>query len=316
MRYAPVWIGFIFGLLIASSPICSAESEATVKVEVDRAFATIGDMINFRVTVTHNPNVMVLDIDPGQVLSDFEIKEATNFSTKEEGKVIEGKNYVITNYMLGEYVIRPFTIQYRVGQRGVKELKTNNLYITIESVEKNKAPGADIKGVKGVRKIRGTTWALWALIGFVSVAGGTWLYYQKWKQKAVQGTQERLLTAHEEAYQALNRLQYSDFIRKGQVKLYFFQMSEILRRYFERRYQIKALESTTYEVTLELKERVTKEHSKLIEEPLSFCHLVKFANYNPATVEILGMNNQAKTIVDHTKEEVSETMTEPAKINR
>jgi hypothetical protein len=291
----------------------SAESEVTAKVEVDRAFATIGDPINFRITVTHNPDVTVLDIDPKEVLSDFEIKEVTDFSTKEEGKIIKGKNYVIINYALGEYVIRSFTIQYRAGESDVKELKTNNLYITIESVEKNKAPDADIKGVKGVRKIRGSMWLWWVHIGLLFVAEGTWLYYQKWRKKALEGTQERLLTPHEEAYQALNRLQYSDLIRKGQVKLYFFQMSEILRRYFERRYQMKALESTTYEVLLELKEKVTNKHLQLIEEVLSFCDLVKFAKYNPAPVEILRMNNQAKTIIDRTKEEVSETISEPVK---
>ena len=45
------FVCFFFFLLVLI-PVLSAESDTTtVKVEVDRAFATIGDRINFRVTV-------------------------------------------------------------------------------------------------------------------------------------------------------------------------------------------------------------------------------------------------------------------------
>src|SRR3989338_2577366 len=85
-----------------------ANAEVSVKVEVDRAFATIGDQINFRVTATHEPGVTVLGINPGSALADFEIKQATDFSTQEKDQILEGKNFVITNYELGEYMIRSF----------------------------------------------------------------------------------------------------------------------------------------------------------------------------------------------------------------
>lgn len=291
-----------------------AEPDISVKVEVDRAFATIGDQINFRVTTIHKSEVTILELDATPALSDFEIKGATNFSHKEDGKVFEGKNYVITTYVLGEYVIRPFTVQYRAGQNEAKQLKTNSLYITIESIDKNKDPESDIRGVKGVHKIKSSAWLWLTLIGLALIAGGAGIFYfRKEKQGGVTEKRE-VLSAHDEAYQALYRLQHSDLIRKGQVKLYFFQMSEILRRYFEQRYRIKALESTTYELMRELKEQLVSENIQLIDEVLSFCDLVKFAKYDPPPVEILRQNNQAKLIIDRTKEEIMETIPAPAKV--
>lgn len=308
MRSGRAWLVLFCLLLIPPASKGFAESDISSKVEVDRAFATIGDRINFRVTIIHKPDVTILELDARPVLDDFEIKEATNFSHEENEKIFEGKNYVLTNYALGEYVIRPFKIQYRLGQSEVKELETNSLYLTIESVDKNKDPASDIRGVKGVQKIKGAIWFWLALIGFLLIGAGiVALYLHKRKGGSELGGEE-ILSAHDEAFQALSRLQHSDLIRKGQVKLYFFHMSEILRRYFERRYRVKALESTTYELMEELKNHLSAENAQLINEVLLLSDLVKFAKYDPPPIEILRQNNQAKLIVDRTKEEVVETL--------
>ena len=100
-----VVLGCCLLLISANKHAVPADSDASVKVEVDRAFATIGDRINFRITVIHKPDLTVLEIDPKEVLGDFEIKESANFSHQEKGLILEGKNYVLVNYTLGEYVI-------------------------------------------------------------------------------------------------------------------------------------------------------------------------------------------------------------------
>ncbi len=279
-----------------------AHAEVSVKVEVDRAFATIGDQINFRVTAVHKPGVTVLGINPGSALADFEIKQATDFSTQEGNQILEGKNFVITNYELGEYMIRPFPVQYREASGEVKEIKTNSLYVTIESVDKNKKPASDIRGVKGVQEIKLTLWPWFLLSALLGVGLGTFFLLQQSKRGWSPSAQEEILSPHDEAYQALNRLQHSDLIRKGQMKLYFLHMSEILRRYFERRYQIRALELTTYELKNEFKDKLSMEQAQLIDDVLSFGDLVKFAKYIPTPLEIIRQNNQAKLVIDQTRE--------------
>ncbi|MBI4000051.1 MAG: hypothetical protein HY351_05490, partial [Candidatus Omnitrophica bacterium] len=211
---------------------------------------------------------------------------------------------------LGEYVIRPFVIQYRTGQGEIKKLKTNSLYLTIQSIDKNKTPDSDIRGVKGVRKLKNPIWPWLIVLILIAAGSGAWVFYLRKQQLQTQLRLEEMLSSHDEAYQALNKLRNSDLIRRGFVKVYFFQMSEILRRYFERRYHIRALESTTYELMKELKEKLSPDPFKLVEDVLSFCDLVKFAKYNPEPAEILRQNNQSKMIIDATKEEIASPLPE------
>lgn len=293
-------------LWIASVPAFAAK-DISVKVEVDKAFATIGDQINFRVTIQHHPDIMVLEADATPALSDFEIKKTTDFSTQEKDLISEGKNYVITTYSLGEYVIRPFPIKYKTKDGSVKDVQTNSLYLTMESVDKNKDKSAesDIRGVKGVHKLKHPIirWLLALLFLIAAASAGTWFYLYK-KKRALEGKiPEPALSAQEEAYLALNQLKNSDLIRKGLVKQYFFQMSEILRRYLERRFKIRALESTTYELMQELTPVATRDQVNLIQEVVNFCDLVKFAKYEPPALEIIQETNRAKTVIDQTKEE-------------
>jgi len=305
MRWMKPFSLFVF-LWIASCQVFAAQ-DISVKVEVDKAFATIGDQINFRVTIQHHPDIMVLEVNAGPALSDFEIKKSADFSTSDNNIVSEGKNYVITTYVLGEYVVRPFLIKYKTKDGSVKEIQTNSLYVTMESVDKSKDQSSekDIRGVKGVHKLKNPVlrWFLSLVFTGMIASVGTWFYLYRRRQNLESQPQKPALSAHEEAYLALNQLKHSDLVRRGLVKQYFFQMSEILRRYLERRFRIRALESTTYELMQELPPMATRDQVELIQEVLNFCDLVKFAKYEPPTLEVIQETNRAKTVIDQTKEE-------------
>ena len=96
-----VWSSILFwtvSVALGSGAAGASEGEISAKVEVDRAFATIGDPIHFRITVRHAKQVTILESDPSRVLVDFEIKEVSDFSYEEKGEVAEGKNYVISSH--------------------------------------------------------------------------------------------------------------------------------------------------------------------------------------------------------------------------
>jgi hypothetical protein len=139
----------------------------------------------------------------------------------------------------------------------------------------------------------------------MTIAGAVILRRYFPRQETLKTIKESSLSPHDEAYQALNRLRHSDLLHQGNLKGYFFEMSEIIRRYFERRYQLPALESTTHELLSRLGEKAPSDDVKLISEVLELCDLVKFAKYAPPVSEILRQNNQAKLIIDRTKEAVA-----------
>jgi hypothetical protein len=305
MKIKQIFLFLLLGLLISASAIWAAASDITVKAEVDRAFITIGDEVNFRVTANHDAKIKIIAIDATGALDDFEVKKNTDFSFKEGKRIVEGKNFLITNFSLGEYVVKPVTVTYQKTGGKTETLTTNQLYVTVQTVDSSKDPNSDIKGIKGVLKLP-ISLKFWITIAISLALGLGFLIWKAWAEQAQKtaAMAEPLLSPHEEAYKALNELQYSELLKRGDVKTYFLKMSEIIRRYLERRLESHALERTTRELTLELRNySLNKEDIQLIESVLSFCDLVKFAKYVPPVIEILDENKQAKLIVDHTREQ-------------
>lgn len=314
-------IGLIFLWILLNQPqtcFCNntptatkADQKLVVSSEIDRAFLTIGDRAIYQVSAKHPPEIKILDIDTQETLHDFEIKEEKKFNeTLEDGRVSEGKTVTITNFAIGEFVLPPATITYEDRLSNKQKILSNKLYVSVESVDKKGEADNDIRGVKGVLGFRNKGFIF--LIGFlvISLAGGTvwWLYRQKKLQLTAGDTHAPLLAPHEEAYQELNRLIDSDLLKRGQYKLYFSRISEILRRYFERRYKMIALEATTLELIVKLRTlELDSNIQLLIKKVLEFCDLVKFAKYLPGPTEVLEANREAKEIINLTKEPESMT---------
>ena len=71
---------------------------------------------------------------------------------------------------------------------------------------------------------------------------------------------------YEEAIEALDRLEAKQYVAKGMIRDYVFELSEIAKRYIERRFEVQAAEFTTEELAdwtkrspLQLAERKTAE---------------------------------------------------------
>lgn len=114
--------------------------------------------------------------------------------------------------------------------------------------------------------------------------------------------------AHEIAYEALRELKKRDLLKTGNIKEYYFELSNIVRHYLENRLQLRALEMTTEEFLLSLKysDDLDAEHKSLLREFLSHCDMVKFAKYNPDIKEIESSYESATRLIDQTKEINSE----------
>jgi hypothetical protein len=138
------------------------------------------------------------------------------------------------------------------------------------------------------------------------LAASGFLYYrQRAKAVALPKIPEELKKpAWEVALLELEGLQGSGILKKKEIKEYYIILSDIIRKYLERRYQITALDRTTQEVKTELKRaKVAGEVMDLVYGFLYSCDLVKFAKYIPSEEEIEKDWNEAFTIVNMTKKE-------------
>ena len=110
---------------------------------------------------------------------------------------------------------------------------------------------------------------------------------------------------HVAAYEALDLLKAKNLPAKGLFKEYYFELSLIVRRYIESRFNIKAPEMTTEEFLSTLKDSnvLTDTHKGLLKEFLTLCDIVKFARYGPSEGETNESFMAAKRFVDETKVE-------------
>ena len=301
-------------LLFESSLILAEEksespangSPVIVRAELDNAILTIGDRATYKLSIERPAKVGINSIDTVNTLKDFEIKDEKTFESRNKETVIEGKTFVITNFQIGQYVLEPATISYTTPNGEQKTAESNKLYVTIETVDKSGKDPEDIRGIKGVVKLRSKIIqtirnlgiiALLALLGFF-----IWNKYFK-KAKILSRHAESSLSPHEEAYRALSQLFDSDLLRRAQYKAYCSELTEILKRYLERRYQFLALESTTFELMRHLKGfGIEREAFQKIDSVMNFCDLVKFAKLAPQPAELIEINRSAQSIIDLTKQ--------------
>jgi len=94
-----------------------------------------------------------------------------------------------------------------------------------------------------------------------------------------------LLPAWEKALQTLEELIAEGLIAKGEVVLYHFRLSDILRAFLEETYFFPALEMTGREIAVALYQRNIP-FAQEIRNFINYCDLVKFAKRVPSDTEI------------------------------
>lgn len=302
MKPIKVILFFIFGLC-AQTAFLHAEpagsNDISVKAAVDHAFITIGDPVEYTVTIEHKPNIQILSAIPSPDKDIFKVKKVIPFEEKDKDSVLVGKTFHLTTYVLGEFVLEPVQIQYRIDGGPVEMIETEKIYVRVKSVAEGE-PKSDIRGVKGTveipRDLRPVVYSTSGIVFIILLL--LLLRYFKKQREAVRETKPAL-SAEEEAFFRLNKLFDSNLIKEQKYKEYYFIFSEILRVYFERRYEIQAVESTTFEIIGDLKAKgISQSMREKINEVLEAADLAKFAKWQPEPQKVIYYNQQAKELIE------------------
>jgi hypothetical protein len=224
------------------------------------------------------------------------------------------QTYVIEPFLSGEYTIPALTVKFRAENESPDNshvLESEPIKIQVSSMLPEQMEKLEIKGAIGpvVPPPPDMTW-LFILIGCVvlgggGIASGVW-WYLKNRAEVI-----KILTipAHELAYRQLRKLVSEKLIDKGELRLFYFRISDILRHYIENRFDIAAPEETTEEFLEALKTRqiLGSEQKRLLKLFLEHCDLVKFARHLPSSEEI-------QTTFDTVKQFIQETENAEARI--
>ncbi len=289
----------LFFVAAAAGPCLAASTDdIRVKAEVDKAFLTIGDPVTYTVTVEHAPDIRILSSIPAPSSDFLEIKKVEDIDKKQKKKIITGRKFIFTSYRLGEFILDPATVKYQKDGQPEQSIQTNKLYLTVKSVSRGD-PLEDIRDVKTVvpYKLR-VGKILWTLLVLALLVAGYFLYRALRKKKVSFQPAPPPLTPEEEALLHLSELFESDLLRRGLIKMYYLRLSEILRIYFEKRYKILAVESTTIEILRALRpQHLETGLYQKVQYVLEASDLAKFAKWIPAAPEIVQINKKAEEIV-------------------
>jgi hypothetical protein len=280
-----------------------------VQSEVDTSVITIGDRINYTITIDRDKDLQIAKPGEGLNLGMFEIKDYEFHDPVEKNdRLIERYDFNISVYDTGKYTIPPFPIAYfpEDTSQQYKIIEAPAIDIFVKSV----ISGDDAKELKDIKfpLYIPFNYFFWISMAVIIILVGVIAYlgYLLWKRRKKKGylfsPPPPPRPAHEVALESLEELYKSNLLEEKQFKEFFSRLSEIIRAYLEGRYFFIALEETTTEIMIDVKKHV--EETNLLydlKNILELSDFVKFAKYVPKNKEVDEAKDQALNFVNATK---------------
>jgi hypothetical protein len=128
-----------------------------------------------------------------------------------------------------------------------------------------------------------------------------WLI-RRYKKLKTTGSRRFELPAHTLALRRLDALAGKNLWQNGRVKEYYAELTDIVREYLERRFYIPALESTSGETILHLRDgNFPAEKLSALEDLLEQADLAKFAKVTPPETFHTFAIKEARALVESTQ---------------
>jgi len=278
-------------LLITSAPMGAQDKEGLQlesKME-PRQGITVGDPLLWTLQVTTPKGRRVQFPALGSEQGDFQILEQRTMPEEEAagGRTHHTLSARVTLFRTGkfEWPAQKVTVIDPSGKS--VELTTPVEQVEVRSVLPKEEKAPELKDLKGQAVLEESYLWLWlTLLGTALLALLLWWLMRRWKSKKTITAKKTipLLPPWEEAREALEALLTGSLTQRD--RLFYFRLSDIVRRMIGRQYHILTLERTTRELIDDL-DRVPHEPVSVekLDAFLSWCDLIKFARHEPPAEE-------------------------------
>jgi len=289
----------------------------TLTQKIDKREITVADQVKIILETTAPENFEVTFPQYKKSLGDFTLVDTQTVPPRLTGagntmRIIHTVSYTVEPYLPGTYTIPAMTVVITDKQhsKNPDTVATGEKQIEVKSLLPKDAAGAGIKDIKGPLSLppnNGTRIVLAALVLLLVALGGAGLFY--WRKISRRRIKPEIrLLPHETAFIELEKLLAENLLAKGEIKVFHLRLSDILRRYIEYRFGVKAPEQTTEEFLtavsdIRLQEKsILGNNSPLLADFLIHCDLVKFARHEPTTDECQKTVSLCREFIEKTKE--------------
>jgi hypothetical protein len=304
VRRPAVLLVLIAAILSLQGAVTTLHAQhASVRAHLDSTAYLLGDRIIVHVDVSHTPGLTLQPL-VGDSIGGFTVLGQSGVQTITDSTA--RAEFVLAKYDSGDATIPSMPFMFFLpGDTASHYAHTNELQVTITTV-----PQDTSKEIKDLRPIMSLPIA-WEDVGLYGgiilvVLALAFFGYRYWKKrKAAKGDDGYVpppRPAHAIAIEELGALKAKKLWQAGHVKEYYSELTEILRRYFENRYSMPALEETTDEIMEGLQKlRPGAELLHSTESVLRIADLVKFAKHTPSMSEHEQAMEAVYVFVDRTK---------------
>lgn len=303
-------------LTLAATDVSKVNELGPVKVTttLSPAEPKLGDEITLEIRVEAEPQVEVLMPEFGEALNRYSI---LNFVPRQRiddrGKTVLTQQYTLQPYLSGPQTIPPILIEFvdhRAGQKATPEdadayeIVTDPIAFEVRSVVPTTASN-ELKPPLGELdlplEVSRSRLALGIALSVLVVSGAIvlWVIWRRGRRRA------RRRNAYEVARARLDQLLSRPLPQDAAaIERFFVDISAIVRRYLEDRFEVRAPELTTEEFLglAGSASQLSNDHQNLLRDFLKQADLVKFAGVRVSEAEIRRSSDLAGRFLEETRE--------------
>lgn len=237
-------------------------SPLSVEAQVDKAEVTIGDIVTYHLSIRHDSEIQLAPPHPEKDFTGFIFIDQEFLPTQKIGEqVLEEFKFRFRADQVGHYTHSKMFIEFTVPNPKDPEklipgrATVPKTVVVVRSVLFLDGEPTDIRDIKAILG-SAFDWRPWALaIVGISLIGLLIIYgFRKRRKKTPPLPSSPGLGPHEVALQELATLLAKNLIEAGRLREYYFELSEIFRRYLGARFLFPAPDWTTEEIAHHLHE--------------------------------------------------------------
>lgn len=246
----------------------------------------IGDQLFLKVNLSAPPGTEIEGLDASFIngLTGIELVDAKalNVVAETPERLLE-QRFLITSFDTGYIGIEPLPYIYKAADGRVDTAYTNDLLLRVRAY-----PVEDDSELQPIKPIfeEGRNWLdFWPLyLVLLLAAGGYGLYVLSQRRKRIAPPPPPPPPADLQALNRLKELEARELWQQGETKVYYTELTDILRTYLQDEFGVKAREMTSRQIATALRKNVGMKEAVLAElsELLQLSDLVKFAKATPA----------------------------------
>lgn len=287
----------IFSLIVLSSDnilsqtqddidTISSLSGIEIRTSVDRAEIYIGDLITYKIIIMYDSTYELVPPPLGANLGNFDVKDYnSDLITKlDDGRIQSENIFKLSTFTTGDYIIPPIPVIFNLPNGTRKALLSESIPIKVNSLLGNVDDSTDIKPLKVQYEFERdyTLYYVWGGAAFLVLLIAAILIWRRLRRKKEEIEPIDLRPPWEIAFEKLAMLRQKNLPQDELYKIYYFELTEIIREYYGKMYALNVLDMTTEEFLEVFSEKELPENIyDRTKKMLNHADLVKFAKLIP-----------------------------------